>query len=365
MSRAARRRSRQWISFKLDEGAATVPAWTSRDQFNRAIEATLAASGWRADRKASFVGVAKMLADAAEHSTGRNVALSSATIAKALKISRATVFRRLADMGEHGLVHTVDRGERLPMHEVLAIREKTGRFVFRKASTRFLSVPSRMAADLATATPSTPSGVDGSAHLSLTHQARKRAGQASSISTTDQKPRSLPLQRLAATIDRQTPWLLKGAHPGSLADALVKAGVDEGWSARDVIDSIDGWHAAQGRANAGAAAKNPLGWMIWALGQAIAAGAKPRKVRLVDEATARIARNAARAAEQERAERERVAPEKASSILAGARAALAASKAAREAAEQAERERAGTLESQHAALLERKRADALAYILAA
>lgn len=360
------RRPRRWFKLEVKDGVySEIPAWSSRTQFDLAVQATVATAGWRADRAASFAAVAGMLAEVADAPTGRSVMLSAATIQRRLGLSRSTVFRRLADMGVHGLIYTVDRGEHLPAAVRDAARQETGRFVSRKTSTRALSIPSRMAAELATDTPPTPSGVGRTPHPSPTHQARKRAEKAAPVSTTDTKPRSLRLQRLVAKLDRQNPWMLGGSHPGALADALVKAGADEDWSARDIVDSIDAWHAAQGRSNAGRAARNPLGWLVWALRQAIEAGAKPRKERLVDEATARIAREAARVVATEQAERERVAPETAAGILAGARAALVASRAAREAAREAERERAGTLESLHADMLERKRADALAHVLAA
>lgn len=111
----ARRRRGRRFEIELEPGTyAQIPAWSSREQYEHAAAVAAEAARWRADRRASLLQVVEVLAAAADGTTGRSVSLAVATIAARTGLSRRTVFRRLADLRELGLMVVVDRGQHLP-----------------------------------------------------------------------------------------------------------------------------------------------------------------------------------------------------------------------------------------------------------
>lgn len=142
----ARRRHGRRFEIELEPGTyAQIPAWSSREQYEHAAVVAADAARWRADRRASLLRVVEVLAEAADGQTGRSVSLSVATIASRIGVSRRTVFRRLADLRELGLMVVVDRGAHLEGPVRKAAFEATGRWVYRKSSTRALAAPAALA----------------------------------------------------------------------------------------------------------------------------------------------------------------------------------------------------------------------------
>lgn len=316
------------VKVEAEPGAySRIVAWQSREAFLAAVAEVAESSPWRAPRRAGFVAVLEALAKFAEHRTGRDVAVSVEKIEKATGLSRASVFRRLADAREAGLVVTVEKGRHLYRAEREAVKAAGGRFI-RKASVRALSHAPRPVAE----TP-TPSGVSSSESLlSFTHQARKtRTAKKPSTTKTDRKPRTLRVQRLAADVDRRLPWLTKERHVGGLCSILSSAGVEE-WTASDVVAAVDAWHERHGWKTLASEATNALGWFSRALHRAIEEGAVSRSAAARAEREAAVLRAAERAreaAEDEARRVEGVASAKAAEARSSIRGALAAARSKR------------------------------------
>ncbi len=318
----SRRRRARRFEIEIEPGTyARIPAWSSREQYAHAASAAAKSARWRADRRTSLLRVVEVLSVAADGSTGRSVSLSVATVAARTGLSRRTVFRRLADLRELGLMVVVDRGQHLPGPLRRAARETTGRTVIRKTSTRALAVP----AALASVTPPTPSGVGSSSDLSLDHQART-ARRTKSSSTKNRKPRSLRLQRLAAKVETQMPWISRGQHIGGLITALERGGVDETWTEGDVVTAIDSWHHRHGRVHVGRDMASVLGWLVWVLREAVSEGAKPRAVQRQEAAMERQRARAARKPTWEAEDQAAVQGDALTSAAAAVRAALTAAR---------------------------------------
>lgn len=302
-----------------------VVAWQSREAFLATVAEVAESSPWRAPRRAGFVAVLEALAKFAEHRTGRDVAVSVAKIEKATGLSRSSVFRRLADARDAGLVVTVETGRHLYRAERAAVKA-AGRRYIRKASVRALSHAPR------TDTPTNPERVGSKPSDSLNHQARKtRTAKTTSNSKTDRKPRTLRVQRLAADVDRRLPWLTKDRHVGALCSVLASAGVEE-WTASDVVAAVDAWHAERGWKTLAREASNALGWFSRALHRAIDDGAVSRSAAAQAEREAAVLRAAERAreaAEDEARRVEGVTSAKAVEARSSIREALAAARAKR------------------------------------
>lgn len=299
---------------------STVPVWTSRETFLSAVDE--AGASWRSDRRRSLRAVAEALAGYAEHRTGRDVAVSVARVAARAGVVERTVYRRLADLRDAGLLVTVDGGRHLTRAE----REATGGRLWRKASTRALTHAPREVS----AHPE-PEGLTGNlTSPSITKRAR-RAAKTTSNSKTDRKPRTLRVQRLAAAVDRRLPYLVRDRHVGALAAVLQAEGVEE-WTASDVVEAVDAWHARHGWKALATEARDALAWFAAALRRARQEGAESRTAasRSAQEAARRRAAERAqeRADEDARAARAAASPETATARLS-IREALAAAKAAR------------------------------------
>ena len=99
-------------------------------------------------------------------------------------------------------------------------------------------------------------------------------------------PRPIELQQFAARLvdgderdrdaKRRMPWLLnagrhgRAVHIGALCDVLAGAGVDPTrWKPREVIETIDRWHQAQGRRTLAGESRDPLRYFAWQLRMAV------------------------------------------------------------------------------------------------
>jgi DNA-binding transcriptional ArsR family regulator len=294
MKAQEKRRVRRVVKIETAPGAyASVAVWASREAFAEAVAEVAASSGWRSDRRRGVLAVAEVLAVAADRKTGRDVAVSVGSVARVVKVSERTVYRRLADLRDSGLLVTVETGRHLRRAERVAVRRAGGRFI-RKASTRALT--------------HAPRGVELSGHLTerssvevappreLTKARTARKARTSKTKTQARAPRGLTVQRLAANVERRLPWITGGRHVGALCDVLTTSGV-EGWSVSDVVGAVDAWHARHGWQSLGRDAERPLAWFATALRRALAEGATSRHEAADREAEERRARKAARDAE--------------------------------------------------------------------
>jgi hypothetical protein len=285
-----RPRRRKPVAVETAPGSySTIPAWTSREAFLAAV-GTVAAP-MRADRARSLVAVAEALSTYAEHRTGRDVAVAVDRVAEIAGVARRTVFRRLADLRDAGLLVTVDRGRHLDRKEREAVRAAGRRFI-RKASTRALSVP----ADLAPHPGLVETvGISPSEELTKAREARK----AKPSKNHNRKPRTLRVQRLAAEVVQRWTFVAPEGrqHIGAVCDALTAAGM-ESWTAADVVRAVDFWHETNRWNALGRDARRPVGWLRTALQRTVRDGgvSASQKAREALEASRR--RQAERDAEK-------------------------------------------------------------------
>ncbi len=305
---------------------ARVPVWASREAFLAAVDEAAACSSWRAPRRASFVRVLRVLADVADGSTGRGVQLAADTIAERAGVARRTVFRRLADAREAGLLVDVVRGRHTFRAEREAARSTTGRRVLRVATVRALTHRAGVVG-----TP--PHGDSRRGHRTkpvLPKRARRAGRGFARTAREDRAPRSLALQRLAAGLVAAVPGLDDGRHLGALCDGLHRALGDRvtAWSVRDVVAGTEraGWAWSL------EAARDGLGWFLARLRLTLAEGASSSVERAAEARRERAERAAARAAERAADEAAR-----ASATSAAATAARSSIRAAIEAARTAAR----------------------------
>lgn len=306
VQRTARRRPR----LETTPGAyAAVPAWTSRRAYLAAV-AVLAAR-YRADRAASLHAVARVLASAAEHETGRSVELAVATIAHRSDVAERTVYRRLADLRDAGLAVVVEPGRHITRDE----RTRAGVRTWRRTSSRALTVPADLAAHL-------PDRRSGEVLPSAGGTKRARRAASTTTSTTDRPARTLSVQLLAAGVAARLPYLVRHRHIGGLADVLTRAGVHD-WTPTDITTAVDAWHAEHGWKTLATGASDPLAWFATALHRARRDGAKSRSAAARAELDAARTRAAQRRHEHAVAAT-RAASAEASGVAAAARAAIRA-----------------------------------------
>ncbi|WP_344257678.1 hypothetical protein [Agromyces humatus] len=271
---------------------------------------------------------------AADVATGRGVATAHETVAADLGMSGKTVQRARGLMEALGFAVTVVEGRYLTTAEREAARAAHGGHQVRAASLRALTLPKPPAVEnvqlprrgeaLGFSLVNENSPTRASARKSAASRPpaekkrRSRAGRPAHPSA----PRPIALQRFAAQLvdgderdgasRRRMPWLLnagrkgRAVHIGALCDVLAAAGVEPTrWRPREVVETIDRWHQAQGRRTLAGESRDPLRYFAWQLRMAL----DPTRPTPSEEVEIRHAQRAAERAERARerdAERQRM-----------------------------------------------------------
>lgn len=266
---------------------------------------------------ATLLSVATVMAEHADHATGRHVAVTRATIADkvgcdvrtvtaAWRVLRASRWAVEAQRG-HGSTTTPSVGRRPSVYHLVTRRE---------------------------ARPATPplvhdfhlppsGGVGCSSPVGNYSPSRRASAPANKLCDKTRQPRPLATQKLAAGLVALTHGLDR-AHIGAICDALTGVGIDPAvWSARAINDALNADMRARGTtwpdhiANPGAFLASRLRQLSWtppettptkAGGYAAASiDQTPHPVVLTDAARARItaAREEIRRVLTERAQRSR------------------------------------------------------------
>lgn len=215
---------------------ATIPTWGGRRRWLAAVcvaldqpdgQQLLARHHVALD---TVVAIATADAQVADHRTGRSVATAHATVARALRVCSRTIQRGRQVLIDLGLATVVAAGRYLTTSE----RQQAaaaGRHQIRAASTRVLTLPRRLAhVHLPRRGSRTP-------HTSRQCMGTKRA-LTRAKAATKRTIRPIWLQRLAARLAARLPWLATG-HIGRLCDALGGLPISPGWTATDIIDTLD------------------------------------------------------------------------------------------------------------------------------
>jgi hypothetical protein len=234
-----------------------VPMWSSREGWLAALGqwarspgfAACAAAARVSMTAATLLGIAAVMAEHADHATGRHVAVTRATIADRVGCSPDTVtvaWRLLRIAGwaveaqrGHGSPGTPAAGRRPSVYHLVPRQQPRPPQVEAPSS----SVRTKKSGD----NPDLPPKA-GICLLSRvgTHSPSAHARPKQSPITTPSArrryratPRPLPVQRLAAELVARTHGLHRG-HIGAVCDAITAAGIDPAtWTARAITHALD------------------------------------------------------------------------------------------------------------------------------
>ncbi len=204
---------------------------------------------------AVVLAVAGRLAARADFGTGRNVAVSCATIAAELHLQPATVKRVTRFLRRLGfLVNVVTGANRLTLEQLWEAAQRGAPNQRAVAATRALTIPRSVPRAVDGAPLPTPTHQTAASHVQknsptgtltratdagATRRPRRRGRTTSSGS---ERPVPLPDQKLAARLasSQHMPWLARNRHIGSLARALHRYGLAErGWTAAQILHRIE------------------------------------------------------------------------------------------------------------------------------
>lgn len=262
-------RWRRWIE-RVGARAATPrqPVWSSRQSWldslrdwaqSRALAAVCTAE--RASITAStLLAIAAVMAEHADHATGRHVAITRATIAERIGCHPNTVSTAWAVLRASGWAVEAQRGHGSPGTPSVGRRPSVYHLVPRRPAPCVPAAPQTgelrglepLTSPVATkARPATVENCDlppsgGVCFLppvgSNSPSAHSRAENSSPPRKSRRwraEPRPLALQRLAAQVLVRCP-VLRGGHVGAICDVLTTAGIDPAvWTARDVQDELE------------------------------------------------------------------------------------------------------------------------------
>jgi hypothetical protein len=243
-----RGRRRDWIT-RAGACPATTPAWTSRDGWLDALRrwansdglAQLCRTEGVSITAPTLLAVATAMAGHADHATGRNVAVTRATLAAAAgcdvrtvttawRVLRTARWAVEAQRG-HGSPDTPSVGRRPSIYHLVSRRERHS-----TPGDHFHLPP------LGGVCPSSPVGT----YSPSAPKARRQESQPMKARPWRCAPRPLALQRLAAEVIGRCHGL-GHAHSGGICDALTAAGIDpQLWTARQITDALNADMAARG-----------------------------------------------------------------------------------------------------------------------
>ncbi|MFS0900790.1 rep protein [Mycolicibacterium litorale] len=312
MRALAHERRREWVQ-RAGACAPRAPMWTSRAGWLDGLRSwahspglgQLCAEERVSITAATLLSIAAVMAEHADHATGRHVAVTRATIADkvgcdvrtvtaAWRVLRASRWAVEAQRG-HGSTNTPSIGRRPSVYHLVPRRE--ARPVARAVVHDFHLPPSGgvgLSSPVGSYSPSERASAPANRISGKTRQTRPRRRTA----------RPLAVQRLAAGLVAITHGLDR-AHIGAICDALTAAGIDpDVWSARAINDKLNADMRARGAtwpdhiANPGAFLHSRLRRLSWTPPEtptkaggcaAVSTDQTPRPVVLTEASRARIA----------------------------------------------------------------------------
>lgn len=321
-------------SWRPTPPSASIPAWTSASSWLSSLAAALQTREGDARRRQlrirleTALDVAAEDARAADSRTGRHVTTAHATVAAILGCSSKTVQRARLLVEALGYATTVTGGRYLTSTERAAAHLVHGGDQRRMASERALTLP-RTSANVhlprrgdSSSTTSVSSGLpsDGVASRPPRRKNQKRNNQRT-------RP-SLAVQKLAAGLARDVPWLAR-MHIGRLCHGLEVLKVDhDGWTSRDLLTVLDAYRRLHGWAGIDPShQRDPVALFIAQLRPALAEVTETPKARRRREQHDRESQSASAAASRAQLAAHQADPavqERISQAQADARAALRA-----------------------------------------
>lgn len=254
--------------------------------------------------------VASSLAASADYRTGRNVAVSCATIGRELHLQEATVKRVTKFLRRLGFLINLTRGaNRLTLTQIEEAARQGAPQQRTVAPTRALILPGTVPHHVDSAPLPVPTHVLHESHVqknspsdALTRAAgagapRRKLRRRGAPPLADRAPLPLEDQQLAAAfaMPGRMPWLARDCHIGTLARGFHRMGLAaRGWTVGQLLHRIELHHAAAGRTSPGLhGVKSPVGLLLWQIQQAVRPGELSPAVLARDEARVAASRQAA------------------------------------------------------------------------
>lgn len=257
---AAPRGLRQWV-VRAGCAPATVARWTTRSAWLADLGEWSRGPGFAAAKAqtrvsitaATLLAIAAVMAEYADHDSGRHVAIVRARIAEQVGCSIDTVsvaWRLLRLTGwalevqrGHGGPTTPAGGRRPSIYHLIPQRTPQPSPAENTEGVHNPDLPpkagSSSSSPVGTSSPSAPTR-----RKSATPTTAGRRWRAAP--RPQRPPRPLPLQRLAAQLAARCHGLHRG-HIGAIADVLTAAGIDPAvWSARAITDALEADMRARG-----------------------------------------------------------------------------------------------------------------------
>ena len=255
--------------------------WTSREGWLAALGewarsprfAAAARSARVSMTAATLLGIAAVMAEHADHATGRHVAVTRATIADRVGCSPDTVTVAWRLLRVAGWAVEAQRGHGSPGTPAAGRRPSVYHLVPRREPRPVVHNPVHTIVH----NPDLPPKADSDLlppvgnHSPSAHTRPKQSPLATSAARRRYRaaPRPLPVQRLAAELVASCHGLHRG-HIGAVCDALTAAGIDPGvWSARSITTALDadmrvrGWSWPDRIERPGAFLASRLGRLDW------------------------------------------------------------------------------------------------------
>lgn len=236
LARAQMRRARKnWIA-EAGQAPATVPMWTSRLGWLDELQEWADSGAGRSERaavnlsSAMLLRVAQVLADRADHGSGRNCAVTNAAAARAADCSVRTVRTVRGVLRRAQLAVEVFRG--------------TGSAAtpgFRRRASIWHLVSRRTPVDNSRVCRLPPSRRDRRSSLVGTKSPSGRTRPPSRYPSNKPTPTPRPLhvQKIAAGVIAGSIGLDK-VHTGHICEALTRSGLDlDAWTARQITNALN------------------------------------------------------------------------------------------------------------------------------
>lgn len=327
---------------------AGIASWHSRDRWLGRLTAWLLSAAadeicrrHRLIDRAKILFVAGVLADHADHDTGRRCAPSYGTVATLAGVAVSTVRRTEAILRDGGWLKVVWNAGYLTTAQRAEALELTGRRQVRSGNVRALTIPREQVRQLA----DEPSEQTPDSELSTRHEHQPTSGRSDLSSSgrqtkttrasargpatrpknpapTKRAPRPMPVQLLAAAVVDKLPALLAGnRHVGAVCDAISWASIElHRWGptpTRAAARLVEALHRALPIFKA---LRSPIGWLHSALQRIDPAEPTPWELEQQEAEQRRVAQAAFAA--QAAAERAAAVPLDQSSAAAQIRAEL-------------------------------------------
>lgn len=235
----AAKRRREWIE-SAGGKSARGPMWSSRERWLSDLRVWSESASFVADASAArvslaaptLVAIAVVMADHADHATGRHVAVTRATVAVAVGCSPDTVTVAWRLLRSAGWAVEAQRGHGSPGTPAVGRRPSVYHLVPRRPAQHVHNPDLPPKAGLGLLTPvGSPSPSAPAARVEEAQASKKRCWRSA--------PRPLPLQRLAAELVARSHGLDHG-HIGAVCDAITAVGIDpEVWPARSITDALN------------------------------------------------------------------------------------------------------------------------------